>query len=145
MVRLAIGRQVTWDKVNALMDKVVAAGRKPQLLAGHDHKVKGFRLEDDKARGVDRVISIIAYIDGKACVQPPGAIEAKCVQSGDRRQIDRAFLRELVREQVKKFDIQVVEIELAGGLAFADVVRTIDAARTCCYETAVSVRLKPGG
>lgn len=144
VVRLAIARDVPWDRVMALVERVNAAGQRPLLLAGDNHKVKGFRLEDDKARGVDRIISVIAYIDGKACVQPPGGIEAKCVQSPDGRYIDRAFLRELVREQVKKFDVQTVEVELASGLPWADVVRTIDGARTCCYETEVAVRLKRG-
>lgn len=147
VVRLAIAREVPWDRVAALVERVKAAGRTPLLLAGDDHKVKGFQLEDDAARGVDRAITVIAYIDGKACVQPPGAIEAKCVQSPDGKYIDRAFLRELVREQVKVFDVKTVEVEVAGGLPWADVVRTIDGARTCCYETKVAVRMKgaPGG
>lgn len=146
-VRLAIAREVPWDRVAALIERVRAAGRTPVLLAGDDHQVKGFRLEDDKARGVERAISVISYIDGKACVRPPGGIEAKCVQSPDGKYIDRAFLRELVREQVKMFDVQTVEVEVAGGLPWADVVRTIDGARTCCYETEVAVRMKraPGG
>lgn len=145
MVRLAIARDVPWDRVNGLIDRVRAAGRIPFFLAGHAHKVKGFRLEDDKARGVDRVINVISYIDGKACVQPPGSIEAICVQSPDGRYIDRAFLREQVRRQVKTFDITTVEVEVASGLPWADVVRTIDGARTCCYETEVAVRLKRPG
>ena len=147
VVRLAIAREVPWDRVAALVERVQAAGRTPLLLAGDDHKVKGFQLEDEAARGVDRAIRVIAYIDGKACVQPPGAIEAKCVQSPDGKYIDRAFLRELVREQVKVFDVKTVEVEVAGGLPWADVVRTIDGARTCCYETKVAVRIKraPGG
>ena len=143
VVRLAVARDVPWDRVTALIGRVKAAGRTPFLLAGHAYKVKGFRLEDDKARGADRVINVISYIDGKACVQPPGAIEAICVQSPDGRYIDRAFLREQVRRQVKAFDVKTVEVELASGLPWADVVRTIDGARTCCYETQVAVRIKP--
>ena len=144
VVRLAIAREVPWDRVVALIARVKAAGRTPLPLAGDDHKVKGFRLEDDKARGVDRAITVIAYVDGQACVQPPGSIEAKCVKSPDGKYIDRAFLRELVREQVKMFDVKTVEVEVASGLPWADVVRTIDGARTCCYETEVAVRLKNG-
>lgn len=142
VVRLAIARDVAWDRVSALVQRVEQAGSTPVLLAGDDHKVKGFQLEDDGAREVDRVIKVIAYSDGKACVQPPGSIEAICVQSPDGRYIDRAFLREQVRKQVKTFEIQTVEVELASGLQWADVVRTIDGARTCCYETKVAVRLK---
>ena len=142
VVRLAIAREVPWDRVAALVERVKAAGRTPLLLAGDDHEVKGFRLEDDAARGVERAITVIAYVDGQACVQPPGAIEAKCVKSPDGKYIDRAFLRELVREQVKVFDVKTVVVEVASGLPWADVVRTIDGARTCCYETEVAVRLK---
>jgi hypothetical protein len=142
VVRLAIARDVPWDRVSGLIQRVESAGRTPFLLAGHAHKVKGFRLEDDGARGTERVISVISYIDGKACVQPPGAIEAICVQSPDGKYIDRAFLREQVRRQVKTFDVKTVEVELASGLPWADVVRTIDGARTCCYETKVAVRIK---
>jgi len=142
VVRLAIARDATWDRVSALVERVKAAGRTPVLLAGDDHKVKGFQLEDEGARGVERVISVIAYSDGKACVRPPGSLEAICVQSPDSSYIDRAFLREQVRKQVKTFDIQTVEVELQSGLPWADVVRTIDGARTCCYETKVAVRLK---
>lgn len=142
VVRLAVARDVPWDRVSALVERVKAAGRAPVLLAGHAHKVRAFRLEDDKARGVERIIEVISYIDGKACVRPPGSIEAICVQSPDGRYIDRAFLREQVRQQVKQFDITTVEVEVASGLPWADVVRTIDGARTCCYETAVAVRLR---
>lgn len=142
VVRLAVARDVPWDRVAALVARVKAAGRTPVLLAGDAHRVKGFRLEDDRARGVERAITVIAYVDGKACVQPPGGIEAKCVKSPDGKYIDRAFLRELVREQVKTFDVETVEVEVASGLPWADVVRTIDGARTCCYETEVAVRLK---
>jgi hypothetical protein len=142
VVRLAIAREVPWDRVAGLIERVKAAGKSPVLLAGDDHNVKGFRLEDDRARGVDRAITVIAYVDGKACVQPPGGIEAKCVKSPDGKYIDRAFLRELVREQVNTFEVRTVEVEVASGLPWADVVRAIDGSRTCCYETEVAVRLK---
>jgi len=142
VVRLAIAREVPWDRVGALIARVKAAGRTPFLLAGHAHKVKGFQLEDDKARGVSRIINVISYIDGKACVQPPGSIEAICVQSPDGLYIDPAFLREQVRLQVTTYDVKTVEVEVASGLPWVDVVRTIDAVRTCCDETKVAVRLK---
>jgi hypothetical protein len=142
VVRLAIGRKVPWDQVQALIARVEAAGARPVLLAGAHHKVKAIALEDPWPEGATSAIQVISYIDGKACVQPEGAYEAKCVQSGDRRQIDRAFLRELVREQVRKYDLPQVELEMASGLHWDDVVRTIDGARTCCYETRVAVRLK---
>ncbi len=140
VVRLAVGRNVMWTRVQDLMRKVEAAGARPVLLTGDWGKVKAFRIEDEGAAG--RAIQVLAYVDGKACVQPPGAIEAKCVQSGTKQYIERAYVRELVREQVKMFNLQQVEVELPATLPWADVVRTIDAARTCCQGMTVRVRLK---
>jgi hypothetical protein len=142
VVKLAIGRKVPWSDVRALEQKVRDAGAEPVFLAGAFHKVRAFALEDAWPGGA-QTITVTSYVDGKACVLPPGAIEARCVQSGGKNQIDRAFLRELVREQVKLYDVKQIEVELAATLAWDDVVRTIDAARTCCFETKTSVRFKP--
>ena len=142
VVKLAIGRKVPWMDVRALEAKVRAAGAEPVFLAGAFHKVRAFALEDAWPGG-ERSITVTSYVDGKACVLPPGAIEARCVQSGGKNQIDRAFLRELVREQVKLYDIKQIEVELAATLPWDDVVRTIDAARTCCFEIKTAVRFKP--
>ncbi len=141
VVRLAIGRKVLWSQVQALLRKVEAAGAQPVLLAGSWHHVKAILLEDEWPGG--RALQVMAYIDGKACVQPPGAIEAKCVQSGTKQYIERAYLRELVREQVRMFDIPQVEVEIPATLPWADVVRTIDGARTCCKGTTIRVHFKP--
>jgi hypothetical protein len=140
VVRLAVGRKVMWSRVQGLMRKVEEAGARPVLLTGDWGKVKAFRIEDEGAAG--RAIQVMAYIDGKACVQPPDAIEAKCVQSGSKQFIERAYVRELVREQIKLFNLDQVEVELPASLPWADVVRTIDAARTCCSGMTVRVRLK---
>ena len=114
VVRLAVGRKVPWNQVQKLMRKVEATGARPVLLAGNRSHVKAINLEDEwPSEGSDRAIGVIAFIDGKACVQPPGAIEAKCVQSGTKDYIERAYVRELVREQVKMFSIEQVEVELA--------------------------------
>lgn len=141
VVRLALGRKVLWNQVRALMDKVKATGARPVLLVGNSHRVREMPLEDEWPGGP--ALQVMAFIDGKACVQPPGAIEAKCVQSGTKQYIERAFLRELVREQVKAFQIQQVEVELPTTLPWYDVVRTIDGARTCCRETEMKVRFAP--
>jgi hypothetical protein len=144
VVRLAVGRKVPWNQVQDLMRKVEATGARPVLLAGNRSHIRAINLED-KWPGGDRSIQVISFIDGKACVQPPGAIQAKCVQSGTKDYIERAYVRELVREQVKQFSIQQVEVELPATLPWADVVRTLDGARTCCksQNIEVSVRLKP--
>jgi len=142
VVRLAIGRKVHWNQVQALAARVVAAGARPIYLAGNWKKIRAFAIEDSWPGG-NRAITITDYVDGKACIQPPGSIEAKCVQSATKTYIEEAYVRELVREQVKMFDLPLVEVDLPASLAWADVVRTIDGARTCCEGTTVRVRLKP--
>ena len=142
VVRLAIGRKVKWSQVQALIHKVEAAGARPVVLVGSWHHVKAMRIEDPWPSGPVQALKVMAYVDGKACVQPPDAIEAKCVQSGTKDYIERAYLRELVREQVRMFEMPRVEVELPQSLAWVDVVRTIDGARTCCQKTKVLVRLK---
>jgi hypothetical protein len=143
VVRLAVGRKVLWSQVQDLMRKIQATGARAVLLAGNRSHVKSFALEDEPGPGAsDRAIGVVAYVDGKACVQPPGAIEAKCVQSGTKDYIERAYVRELVREQVMMFSIEQVEVELPATLPWADVVRTIDAARTCCKSQNVEVRVR---
>jgi hypothetical protein len=141
-VRLAIGREVPWMKVQELLDRVKAAGSRAVILVGRAYHVQGFRIEDPPwPAGVEGAIRVIVYADGKACVQPPGSPEAKCVQSVASAHVERAFVRELVREQVKLFNLPRVEVELPATLSWADVVRAIDGGRTCCFETKVSVHL----
>lgn len=142
LVRLAIGRKVPWNQVRALIQKVESAGARPVFLVGRSHHLESLRLEDAWLGG-HAALQVFAYIDGKVCVQPPGAIDAKCVQSATKDYIERAYLRELVREQVRAFDIQQVEVELPSTLTWADVVRSIDGSRTCCSDTKILVRLKP--
>jgi hypothetical protein len=142
VVRLAIGRKVHWNQVQALAARVQAAGARPIYLVGNWNKTRAFAIEDTWPGG-NHAITITDYIDGKACIQPPGSIEAKCVQSATKNYIEEAYVRELVREQVKMFDLPLVEVDLPASLTWADVVRTIDGARTCCEGTTVRVRLKP--
>jgi hypothetical protein len=142
VVRLAIGRKVHWNQVQALASRVQAAGARPVYLVGNWNKTRAFAIEDTWPGG-NRAIQIIDYVDGKACIQPPGSVEAKCVQSSTKNYIEEAYVREFVREQVKMFDLPLVEVDLPASLAWADVVRTIDGARTCCQGITVRVRLKP--
>lgn len=139
IVRLAIARDVPWTEVKAAMAKVEAAGAEPVLLVGKGPRLKAFRLGDELES--ERTIQVFTTTEGKACVGPPGAREFKCVQRSDRTHIDRAFMRELVREAVKTYRIQDVQIEIAPALGWGDVVRALDAVRTCCGDTPVRVRL----
>ena len=66
---------------------------------------------------------------------PPGVEEAKCVKRrGDTRHVDRAFTRQLVREAVAGYQLSDVVVEIPPDLEWADVMRAVDAAKTCCKE-----------
>ena len=79
---------------------------------------------------------------GKACVSPPGVAEAKCVQRGDKKHIDRAFVRELIREAIRGYGIADVVVELPPTIEWADAVRAVDGARTCCKNVQPRVSVK---
>jgi hypothetical protein len=141
VVRVALGRKVPWNRAQELVKKIEAAGAQPVLLVGKAYHLKAMRLEDKWPGGP--ALLVTAYVDGKVCVQPPRAAETKCVQSSTKDYIERAYLRELVREQVKHYQIQQVEVDLPATLPWVDAVRTIDGARTCCGGTEILVRLLP--
>lgn len=139
-VRLAIERDVPWRDVRELLERIESAGNEPVLLVGKARRVGAFVLND--ALTGDRAIQILTTAEGKACVGPPGTTEYKCVARGDREHVDRAYVRELVREAVGTYDLHDVEIEIPPELGWGDVVRVIDGARTCCGDTEMRVRLK---
>jgi hypothetical protein len=138
-VKLAIARQVPWNQVAALLAKAEAAGVKAVPLVGNKWRVRGFVLSEPLQ--TDQSIAYTATSDGKSCVSPPGEPEAKCVQTIDKDHIDVAYTRELVREAVDVYKIQDVDVQVPSQMQWQDVVRAIDAARTCCGDTAVRVKL----
>lgn len=140
VVRFAIARDVPWQDVKALVAKAEAAGAEPVLLVGRGPNVRALRISDELEG--ERHIEVFTTTEGKACVGPPDARKYKCVQRGDRIHVDRAFLRQLVREAVKAYHLQDVSLELPPELGWADVVRSIDGVRTCCGDTEVRVRVE---
>lgn len=139
VVRLAIDRNVPWQRVAELIEWIEAEGKKPVLLVGRRSKVKAFVLNDEL---VGDPITVTTTTDGKACVQPPGSIEAKCVQRSDKSHISRAYTRELVREAMRAYRLTDVEVILPPDLGWGDAVRAIDGARTCCADQPMRVRVK---
>jgi hypothetical protein len=139
VVRLGIDRNVPWHRVAELVEWVTAEGKKPVLLVGRRSKIKAFVLSDEL---VGDPITVTTTTDGKACVQPPGSPEAKCVQRGDKIHISRAYTRELVREAMRAYRLTDVEVILPPELGWGDVVRALDGARTCCADTTMRVRIK---
>jgi hypothetical protein len=139
-IRLALSWDKAWKDVNKLITRLETSQREVVLLVGKDEEVGAFALENPtNAKG--RKIRLNDNASGKACVTVPGVKEGKCVQSYDKKYIDRAGVREIVREAVKATGIEAVEVEVWPDLVWGDVVRLIDGARTCCADRQISVQL----
>lgn len=138
-LRIAIARDVRWSAVRDLRKRLMEQGRVAHLVVANGRKKGGFQLYEELQ---GEPINVFVSVGGKLCVAPPGSPEAKCVQRGDRTHVDRAFTRELVREAVKGYGLHDVVVDVPADLDWADVVRAVDGARTCCFEDKVRVRLK---
>ena len=55
--------------------------------------------------------------------------------------IDRAHTRRLVREAVMEYKLFDINVQVAPKQKWADVVRILDGARTCCRGTTMRVKL----
>jgi hypothetical protein len=141
LIKLAIERSVPWERVAALIAAIEAKGATAVPLVGVRTSAFGFVLNDE-LKGP--AIQLTSTPDGKFCVGPPGVDEAKCVQSSDKQHINRSFVRETIREAVQAYDLGDVEVWVPADLHWADVVRTIDGARTCCKGVEVRVHLHEG-
>lgn len=138
-IRLAIAREVLWKDVRALSERIRSQGKTPYLLVASDRKVGSIDLDEELD---EYFIEVFVTTEGKLCVRPPGSREAKCVQRPDRKHVDRAFTRELVREAVGAYKLTSVLVEAPPDLEWADLVRAVDGARTCCFEKKIRVRVK---
>lgn len=138
-IHLVIPREVLWRDVRAMAERIRKEGKIPHLLVASGREVGAIELED-KLEG--RAIEVFVTTEGKLCVRPPKSREAKCVQRMDKMHVDRAFTRELVREAVAAYKLEDVIVEVPPDLQWADLVRAVDGARTCCGDKEVRVRLK---
>jgi hypothetical protein len=140
VVRLAVDRAVPWIRVEELTKRVEATGARPALLVGQRTHVRAFVLRDPLPPG-DQV-QVRVDDDGQHCVSKTGVLEMRCTK-GAGRHVHRTFVREDVREAVKEYGLLGVEVRVAPTVEWADVVRAIDGARTCCFETKVASALAP--
>jgi hypothetical protein len=131
-VRLAIGKRVLWREVRDTVTALEKAGKKVVLLSAQRRRIGAFALYDEVG---PRPIDVVTRTDGTACVRLPGVKEAKCVQRADAMHIDRAHLRQLTREAVRKSKIKEAVVYVPPDMQWADVVRSVDAVRTCCKES----------
>jgi len=130
-IRLAAGKQAPWKSVREATRSLEAAGKKVHLLTARRRIVGALELYETLEAAP---IEVVSRTDGKSCVRLPGVREAKCVQRVDARHVDRAHLRQLVREAVRVSKIRDVAVHVPEDMEWADVVRTVDGARTCCKE-----------
>jgi hypothetical protein len=135
-VQLAIDVDVPWSQVATL----VRTAPRPALVVGDRDRLRGFVLEDELDNV--RTLKVTANAKGKFCMSPPGADEAYCVESGDRRHISAAFVRDVLQQAVREYDLHQAWVIPTPDLAWADLVRTIDGVRTCCRQP-VKVALPP--
>ncbi len=141
-VQLVIERSVPWARVETLLAILESKKVEPILLTGQTHKVHRFRLNDELT-GAPK-FTITGDANGKFCVQTAQLPQAYCVAGGKiaGKHIHRAFVRETVREVVKKWEMNEAEIYVDPAMDWADVVRLVDGARTCCGKaTTVLVRV----
>ena len=138
VIQLAVDRAVSWRRMSALLARVKAAHAQPVLLVGVRDAVRAFVPNDVLTGGPS--IELVATPDGKFCMRPPGATEAYCVK-GTSGHIQRDFVRETMRDAVKAYGLFEVAVHVDASMEWADVVRTIDGARTCCDKTKVKVAL----
>lgn len=139
VARLVIATDVSWGRVKTTLAAMQAKGVEPVILVGVDSDVRAFVLSDDFD---GPSIHLTSTPDGKFCVGPPTTNEAKCVTSSDQKHINRAFVRETIRDAVKAYaPLRNVDAMVTDDLEWGDVVRTVDGARTCCGDTEVRVKL----
>lgn len=134
-VALAFDVNVPWSQVQPML------AAKPTLVVGDRDQLRSFLLEDVLDDGADAV-TIIATARGKFCLSPPGTDLAYCMESSDRRHISAAFVREVMRKAVDEYGITQARVDPETEVLWADLVRTIDGARTCC-KVPVKVALLP--
>jgi hypothetical protein len=129
VVRVAFDDNLTFGTVEKVLAELEQRGVEVHLLVGKRRDIAAMKLEDQLE---GPAIRLVGELDGKACVAPPGVIEAKCVQSSDRKHISRAYVRELTNEAVREYGLRDIEAYIPKQLDWANVVRIIDGARTCC-------------
>jgi len=136
VVQIAAARDLPYARVRELVKAVHAAGARPVLLVGAGGKpmalphtgaaiTRSILLETEKSGD-----------DAKACMQPPEALERQCAARPGSPHVDRAFVRQIVRDAVKGYGIDVVHVKPDEQMSWADAVRAFDGARTCCGKDA---------
>lgn len=130
-VRLAIGREVSYGRAKALIKRVEAEGKRPIILVGERYKLRAIEL-NDAISSPKNAIRLVVTPEGKACVAPPDNPESKCVFQKHSSHVSTAYVREFVREAIGGYGLTEVRVFVRPSVEWADVIRAVDGARTCC-------------
>jgi len=140
-VRVAIDRAVPYTTAVEALKQIKAAGGTPVPLVAVREKI-GELIPPDTKTG--DAINLWADPDGRACVAPHDSATATCVTPKATKHIDRAFVRDVIAQAVKAYDLKRVHVLVDSSLNWGDAVRAIDGARTCCGEDAkIEVSVNP--
>jgi len=129
-VRLAIDHATPWSRVEPVLRAARSAGLDPVVLVGQRDRIHGFVVSDHLEPGY--AMRLTADATGKFCLSPPGTREQYCQQSSDRRHISATFVRGVVKRAAAEYGLDQVRVDPTPDVAWGDLVRTIDGARTCC-------------
>jgi hypothetical protein len=153
VVRVAADRNALWSDVLAVVDEIRAAGGEPALLVARRGDI--YALPPPAPPKPDESLRMVALSDHhQVCVSlpgvqlelsaPPGAkVEEKsCVSRLDHMHVDRSHVRELVRRTLKQTGLTRVRAVIDPSLSWADALRAIDGARTCCGTTPIEVSVE---
>jgi len=131
VVQIAADDHTPWSAVMSYALAVQAAGARPVLLVAY-HNGRG--VVPPTAEAIEDSILLEATTETKWCISPPHADERLCAERPDGQHVDRASVRGLVRDAVKGYALDHVHVRLDPALSWADAMRVIDGARTCCQQ-----------
>lgn len=130
-VRVVADIGVPWGRVRDAANAARAAGARPVLVVGH---VRKLRALPPTVEALPQSLLLQVTAEHKACLQPPDADSRLCVESQGGRYVNRTGIRQLVRDGVKGYGMTLVHVNVDPTLSWADAVRAIDGARTCCKQ-----------
>jgi hypothetical protein len=141
VVRIAAERSVSWRRVKQLAARVAKQGSSPVLLVGRGISSDVGAFEPVEALHGGKHLTLNATRDGKFCLGHPDSDQLYCVQGHDRTHIARTFVRETLSAAVKQYGLHDVEVTVDPGMNWADMIRAVDGARTCCEGVAMRATL----
>ena len=123
---------MSWRRVRGLADRIEKQGARAVLLVGRGHTNEIVAFQPTEPLRPGKHLTLDAMMTGKFCLAHPDAEARYCVQSGDTTHISRPFVEQAVAKAVKGYGLRDVEVTVDPHMNWAEVVRAIDGARTCC-------------